>query len=183
MTELKNDSGLSHALRKDIPGYPGYMASEDGCIFSMRTGQARPLSARMHNGYLHVNVRTGCGRSTVRKKPVHQLVLLAFIGSKPDERSLTRHLNGNPLDNHLHNLAWGTPKENALDSIKHRTAACLRQGEQAVATILSDQQVIEIEKRAKRGEPQSDIARQFGISQKHVSDIKLHHTRLYLWNT
>ncbi|CAM7224039.1 HNH endonuclease signature motif containing protein [Citrobacter sedlakii] len=181
MTGSTNDSGRSRACKKNIPGFPGYMASEDGRIFSERTGALKQLATRKSKGYLYVNVRTGYGRRTVIKMPVHQLVLLAFVGDKPGGHYLTRHLNGNPLDNRLDNLKWGTPGENTQDSIRHRTAVCLRFGERAIATRLTDAQVIEIEQRASRGEIQSLLANEFGISQKHVSDIKLHRTRKYLW--
>lgn len=34
---------------------------------------------------------------------------------------MCRHLNGNPYDNRLENLAWGTPSENMLDKVRHGT--------------------------------------------------------------
>lgn len=169
-------------MKKDIPGFPGYLASEDGYIFSNRTGNLKQLTARIHKGYLHVYVRYGSGRQTVKKKPVHQLVLMAFEGEKSNEKFLTRHLNGNALDNRLVNLAWGSPKENTRDSMRHGTAACLRRGEAGIATRLSDAQVLEIEYRVSRGESKSLLASEFDISVKHVSDIKLHRTRQYLWS-
>jgi hypothetical protein len=33
-----------------------------------------------------------------------------------------RHLDGNPINNRLENLRWGTHKENKADAIKHGTA-------------------------------------------------------------
>lgn len=181
MTGSKIDAGIQYAKKKDIPGFPGYFASEDGYIFSNRTGQLKQLTARVHKGYLHVHVKYGYGRQTVKKKPVHQLVLMAFVGEKPNKTSLTRHLNGNALDNRLLNLAWGSPKENTKDSMRHGTAACLRCGESAIATRLSDALVLEIEWRVHSGESKSLLAREFGISAKHVSDIGCQRTRQYLW--
>jgi len=32
-----------------------------------------------------------------------------------------RHLNGQPLDCRAENLAWGTPRQNRLDSVRHGT--------------------------------------------------------------
>jgi len=45
---------------------------------------------------------------------------MAFRGlPKPGE--VCRHLNGNPHDNRLDNLSWGTPSENMLDKARHGT--------------------------------------------------------------
>lgn len=53
------------------------------------------------------------------KKPfrthVHRLVAWAFIGPQPSEHYV-RHLDGNPANNHLSNLAYGTPWENITDT-------------------------------------------------------------------
>ena len=49
---------------------------------------------------------------------VHQLVLLAFVGPMP-EGQLTRHLDGNPQNNVLSNLRYGTALENSQDAVRH----------------------------------------------------------------
>lgn len=48
---------------------------------------------------------------------VHQLVLEAFVGPRPDEAMGVRHLNDDPTDNTLGNLAWGTYGENMQDRV------------------------------------------------------------------
>lgn len=50
--------------------------------------------------------------------PAHRLVLEAFIGAAPEGHE-TRHLNGDPSDNRLSNLAWGTSSENSQDTLAH----------------------------------------------------------------
>lgn len=51
---------------------------------------------------------------------VHRLVLKAFRGSPlPDQVGC--HNDGNPLNNRLENLRWGTLKDNAQDCLKHGT--------------------------------------------------------------
>jgi hypothetical protein len=51
---------------------------------------------------------------------IHRAVMLAFVGPLPDGM-VTRHLNGNPLDNRLANLEYGSPAENVQDAIGHGT--------------------------------------------------------------
>lgn len=56
---------------------------------------------------------------TRTKRRVHQLVLAAFVGSA--EGRVTRHLDGDPSNNHLGNLAYGTQAENVADILRHGT--------------------------------------------------------------
>lgn len=60
-----------------------------------------------------------CGR--IRGRTVHILVCEAFHGSRPSPDHEVRHLNGDPADNRVENLAWGTRAENAQDSLRHGT--------------------------------------------------------------
>ena len=58
------------------------------------------------------------GRS--RESLVHRQVILAFKGSPP-ARMECRHLNGEPTDNRIENLQWGTRSENTVDQVVHGT--------------------------------------------------------------
>jgi hypothetical protein len=164
---------------KEIPEYPGFYATDTGIILSMRSGRKRILSQTLHKGYYRVHIKAL--KNIWIRVPVHQLVLFAFYGPKPFANAVCRHLNGNPTDNRSDNLKWGTAKENVHDSISQGTAACLRHGETAIASKLTERQVLEIERRAKHGELERDLAAEFGIDQKHVSEIKLHQTWKRLW--
>jgi hypothetical protein len=167
-------------VMKNIPGYDGYYATDEGQIISTRSGQARILSQRIHKGYLHVQIRKGIGRSTKIKTPVHQLILLAFKGNKLSPELMCRHLNGKATDNRPDNLEWGTAKENQLDAISHGTAVCLRLGERHPASKLLEQDVYNIINLLNQGYRQVDIATIYGITQRHVSDIKLGRTWKHL---
>jgi HNH endonuclease len=51
---------------------------------------------------------------------VHRLVLEAFVGYAPDGY-VTRHRDGDPRNNRLDNLCWGTQVENQADRKLHGT--------------------------------------------------------------
>lgn len=51
---------------------------------------------------------------------IHRLVLEAFIGPCPPGME-TRHRDGDPANNHLTNLRWGTKTDNNLDQVRHGT--------------------------------------------------------------
>jgi hypothetical protein len=55
-----------------------------------------------------------------RTRLVHQMVLAAHAGPRPDGQEV-RHLDGDPLNNWLANLAYGTPSENSADKVRHGT--------------------------------------------------------------
>lgn len=112
-----------------IPGYEGfYEVSDLGRVRSLdrdvrsRLAQGRELKQGVRGkvpekAYPRVTLFRG-GRGVA--KNVHSLVMLTFVGPRP-EGWHTRHLNGNSHDARLVNLAYGTPKENYLDAIRHGT--------------------------------------------------------------
>lgn len=56
---------------------------------------------------------------------VHRLVCEAFHGPAPEGKPWALHRNGNPGDNQPENLYWGSPEDNARDTIRHGTNAKL----------------------------------------------------------
>jgi len=105
---------------RPIPGFAGYEASDLGRVRSWRwrpkASTPRTLSPLKNaRGYLFLRLRRD-GEYHVRM--IHQLVLAAFVGPPPDGL-ITRHLNGDPTDNALSNLKYGTHSENGLDRVAH----------------------------------------------------------------
>lgn len=113
-----------------VEGFPDYEVSDKG---NVRTYKRRSASAEVpmlmnpmdFNGYKHVYLHEGHLRrwgqgGRGKKKRVHRLVLEAFIGLCPKGKEC-RHLDGNPSNNKLENLTWGTSKENASDQFRHGT--------------------------------------------------------------
>lgn len=111
---------------RDVPGYEGmYAVSSLGRVRSLPrlTGGPRPRRVaerilrpmRARHGYLAVELRGGGAR---RVPKVHQLVLLAFVGPPPKGME-TRHLDGNPANNKIDNLRYGTRHENMQDRVHH----------------------------------------------------------------
>ena len=51
---------------------------------------------------------------------VHSLVAETFIGSRPEGTHVC-HYDGDPTNNHVDNLRYGTPSDNELDKVRHGT--------------------------------------------------------------
>ena len=163
---------------EDIPGYEGrYQVSS--------LGRVKSLTRRVHCGKNGAGVRLiperilRAGRradghlSVVlgHKQPgsqVHQLVLLAFVGP-PEPGQEVRHINGDPTDNRLCNLQYGSRTENILDV--YRIGKAWRK--------LTAEDVAEIRKQLEQGTRGVDLAKAYGVSQTTISNIK--HGRIYSW--
>lgn len=112
---------------RPIAGFPGYEVSNIGRVRSWRTRGNSKLPAseprvikpslRKRDGYVYINLRSGFGGKMSPCK-VHHLVLAAFSGPKLDGY-VARHMNGERSDNRAENLAWGTYRDNSLDTKRH----------------------------------------------------------------
>lgn len=99
-----------------VPGFEDqYQVSDLGRVRSLRWATPRVLRPGPSN-YGHLSVVLGRGNTRM----VHALVLLAFVGARPSGAEC-RHLDGNPANNRLDNLRWGTRTENILDAVRHGT--------------------------------------------------------------
>lgn len=111
---------------RTIPGYEGvYEVSSIGRVRSLaridmrgRRVRARILSQWSHPSG-HINVKLSLnGNSKLGK--VHRLVLMSFVGPPPAEHEAL-HGDGNPANNRVENLSWGTRSENQYDRVRHGT--------------------------------------------------------------
>lgn len=95
---------------------PDYDVSNLGRVRSRRRGNPRILKpGTLRLGYQLVVL---CNDEGQRSRMVHRLVGEAFIGPLP-EGMHTRHLDGDASNNHVENLAYGTPSENNFDIVRH----------------------------------------------------------------
>lgn len=93
-------------VRFNPPGKSSYLRFFPSQLRSLHIDKA---------GYPRVTLKVGGARHNYL---VHHLVLKAFVGPKPAGMEC-RHLNGNPADDRLENLKWGTPTENSYDTVRH----------------------------------------------------------------
>lgn len=115
------------------------------------------------NGYLMISIIGDDGKS--KTFSVHSLVCAAWNGPRP-EGFVTRHLDGDAMNNRAKNLCWGTPKQNAADRVMHGTLAC---GERFYAAKITEQDVVTI--RNSRACDQ-DLADKYNLSKSHVNAIR-----------
>lgn len=98
---------------------------------------------------------------------VQRIVLTTFVASCPTGMQC-RHLDGNPTNNHVLNLAWGTRSENEQDKLLHGTD---NRGERHGMVKLTATNILEIRSRAANGERILDIAKDFPLTKGSIYDI------------
>ena len=158
---------------RDIPNYEGfYQVSNFGRVKGLKrivigkngfkhTCPEKILKPIDNRGYKYVNLFK-CSHNRVGKSiGVHQLVLWAFVGVQ--EKGIeTRHLDNNPSNNRLDNLAYGTKSDNMQDAVKCGSLSRCH-------TNLTDEQVISILADERRV---SKIAKSYKINIGTVIAIK-----------
>jgi hypothetical protein len=88
--------------------------SDHGRVRSLKSGRIlKQTSTR--KGYKTVSLSR---HPEVGFYRIHRLVLDSFVRPRR-EKEECRHLNGDPADNRLENICWGTAIENAQDKVRH----------------------------------------------------------------
>lgn len=154
--------------RREIPGFPGYLVTEDGNVLSdwartRRTGEYRPLAFSTDaKGYAGLTL---CAGPNVRRKArVHRLVAEVFHPN-PLGLPCVRHLDGNPSNNAARNLAWGTHAENEADKVRHGTRVY------APRAKLSPEDRTQARNLKASGASDAAIAAAIGVSRPSISRL------------
>ena len=103
---------------KPIPNYPGYEISEAGTVRSLKYHEPRLLKPQsLNRGYQIVSLHV---HGIPKQLTVHSLVLLTFVGPRPEGQCI-RHLDNDPANNNLDNLVYGSLTDNQQDRLTHGT--------------------------------------------------------------
>lgn len=105
---------------RSVPDAHDYLVSDEGNVRRLLDdGTWRAIKGcRNNKGYRKVDLWVDddsrpSGRRR-RQEYIHNLVLMAFVGPRPEEHD-GDHINGNQLDNSLPNLRWRPAEENRWD--------------------------------------------------------------------
>ena len=148
-----------------------YEVSNHGGVRFARTKALRVQNPHS-SGHLYVTLAIGA-RSRPRKGfSVHRLVLTAFAGPPPTPTHEVRHIDGNPANNTVTNLTWGTRSENIWDQVLHHGTFPLAK--------LTPRQAEEIRRRYLPRVNGIALAKEFDISLATLSRVV--HNQRYLWS-
>lgn len=161
-------------------GFPGYRVGDNGSVWSRwklvggRVTRHRVLSDHWKElkpvlaaGYPRITPIDANGvKCYVR---VHELVLTAFIGPRPEPTMQALHWDDTPTNNRLENLRWGTPAENWEDSRRNGRRQLGEGVHNAKATA---ELVVRIRAALAGGETLKSVALWSGLSLPQVHAIK-----------
>lgn len=147
--------------------YPAISASTCGRVFY---NDGRELSQHLtSDGYLRVSFYVNGKKKNALS---HRVVASAHRdGYAPS--LCVNHINGVKHDNRASNLEWVSLKENAIHA--YRTGMMNlpvpKRGENHYRSTLTDEQVVEIRRRAKSSNTQATLAKEFNVSRGTIQKI------------
>ena len=151
-------------LWRDIPEFLGCKVSSWGRVMGPRGRLYK--SRRRSSADIRCNVTLPIKGTRGKTFLVSRLVMSAFIG---DSDLHVLHKDGNPNNNNIANLKYGTDADNWEDTKLHGTH--LRATRARKGGKLDYTKVGEIRSRKAAGETYKKIAEDYGISQSYVSTI------------
>lgn len=147
----------------NIPGFPGYYISKRGGLWSNRkNGQWKKLKPHLNKMWNRYQCTLRDSRGIRKLCKISRLVATVYLPNPSSTKLVIRHLDDNPLNNHVDNLRWGTQKQNMEDARKNgklRGSSC-----KASRAKLSKKDLILIFKLKAKGLYYKDIAKRLGVS-------------------
>lgn len=127
---MSQDTSTQNEEWLPVPGYgDSYAVSSYGKVRSIdrcsvdKSGRSRTIKGKilkpaLHQaGYPYVSLYRN---NKPAKRCIHQIVLEAFVGPRPTGMEAC-HIDGDPTNNHVSNLRWGSPSSNNYDRVRHGT--------------------------------------------------------------
>lgn len=143
----------------------GRVRRVDGFTCDNRRWKGRILRPETSKaGYLRVILSDGWGR---KRCSVNRLVCWAFHGTCRKGYE-TRHLDGDPGNNHENNLIWGTKQQNEADKKTHGTVPL---GSKNGRAVLNERQVYRIRLTAPPLRPICVLASMFNVHRTTISRV------------
>jgi len=167
---------------KDVVGYEGtYEVSDGREVRRIATGKST-YPGRILKQFLDSYSRPCVSLYLHGKRTTHRvshLVADAFLSPKSSADQVLRHLNDDPTDNRLENLAWGTHSDNLRDAYRNGRINSAVRGIAHGSAKLTEDDVREIRRLYATGNfTQKELALRFSVDQSTISLI----VRRCIWN-
>lgn len=148
---------------RPVAGYPGYSVTTHGQVLGKRADTSGGLSPDAgEQGHLRVTMHREGSPKSGERESVHRLVLTAFARpARAGEQAC--HRNGDPSDNRISNLYWGSQETNWGDRVRH--------GRGRSYSKLTEEEIATIRRRCAAGEPAYRVAKDYPVSDTQIRNI------------
>lgn len=157
-----------------VKGFSNYWVSNKGRLWSEFTDSFVYGTPNVRTGHVDVSLKL-CRNGVRIHRYMHRLVAEAFIPN-PKHYPIVRHLDDNPENNCVENLAWGTQLDNIRDCISNGHFKYLSEENRELAMSKRRTKIVAVD--LLNGEKynfisQQEASRRLGISQGSISDVIL----------
>jgi transposase len=157
---------------KAVLGHPDYRVGTNGTAWSslprgnrrVSKGWTKLKGNQIQGGYIQLILTSEFKQY---HRLIHDLILEDFVGPVPPGLEC-RHLDGNPRNNHLDNLRWGTHVENMEDRKRHGRAPV---GSKCKNAKITEEDVLRAVEMHKGGWSIISIAKHFGVDRSRFTRI------------
>jgi len=151
--------------KKEIKGYPGYLACENGFIYSKKTKRfLKPHLSKY--GYFTVCL---CKNNIKKTYRVNRIIAETFLDN-PENKPQVNHINGIKTDNTVKNLEWVTASENQKHASANNLYNC-RKGANNGNSRFKESEIVKIRQMYSSNLTQKEIAKIFKTTQSTISGI------------
>lgn len=164
-----DDYYMDERLKQDSE-YSDCWVSNKERVYNTSTKKFSYGSPATEMGHIDLSIKTPNGK---KHQYLHQMLARAFIPN-PHNLPLVRHLDDNPSNNQLGNLAWGTSLDNTRDCINHGRFRYLTDEDRELAMSKRRDPVVAVnlqDRSEQEFESQMEASRVLGISQTSISDV------------
>lgn len=147
-----------------------YVVYSDGRVYSEKS---KIFLKQSKDKYGYAVIRPVGKDGKPKNRFIHRLVLGCYADHKNRENLTVNHIDGDKLNNRLENLEWATIEENNLHAIATGLNGKTGDKNPNAKLSLSDVETILTLLESKNC---SEIAREFGVTPKTISNIKHRNT-------
>ena len=178
ITQPKQGKSSKEVIFKEVPGWVGYLVSNEGKVYSVKVPGSHILDYNHPHELIPRCWPKGRERVYFRDKHitpkkvafrVSRLVWTAFKGPIP-EGMIIDHIDCNTMNNNLENLQCITPSENTKRAYR-LTRKAYTNGSINGMTVTNTQDVGSILLEYSNGSTQSELKSKYNLSQKQISRI------------
>lgn len=158
-----------------------YLIDTNGNVYNLISNKIK-YQTKNNCGYLMVNITVN---SKEYNASVHRLVAETFI-PQPEGKNVVNHIDGNKMNNNVHNLEWVTYKENTKHAIETglfnpKDKSVKARGIDAGRTIHTEEEIHKVCSLLEAGYGPTEISRMVpSVNIKSIDSIRRKHNWVHI---